>query len=176
MITAHILNIVLWFVWHVSGQYWPFAFISNKWSTRRVSVAAKACSRRPCHGQTSKFVGRQRAYASIEQTSGEFGRSARACCRHGRCHCRARAERASEARRAPAAARVHGPLSPYDIQRRTTYSMWVTPRDKEQRPVRSSRTESYNTLQTYVYDSHACTGTTSLNSPSLSQPQLFRAF
>jgi len=30
MITAHILNIALWFVLHVSGQYWPFAFISNK--------------------------------------------------------------------------------------------------------------------------------------------------
>ena len=26
----HILNIVLWFVMHVSGQYWPFAFISIK--------------------------------------------------------------------------------------------------------------------------------------------------
>jgi len=30
MFTAHILNIVLWFVLHVSGQYWPFASISNK--------------------------------------------------------------------------------------------------------------------------------------------------
>jgi len=32
MFTARILNkqSVLWFVLHVSGQYWPFAFISNK--------------------------------------------------------------------------------------------------------------------------------------------------
>jgi len=30
MFTARILNIVLWLVLHVSGQYWPFYFISNK--------------------------------------------------------------------------------------------------------------------------------------------------
>jgi len=31
MFTACISNIVLWFVLQVSGQYWPFAFTSNKY-------------------------------------------------------------------------------------------------------------------------------------------------
>ena len=30
MLTSCISNIVSWFVLHVRGQYWPFAFILNK--------------------------------------------------------------------------------------------------------------------------------------------------
>ena len=36
MFTACISNIVLWFVLHVSGQYWPFAFTSNKTAELRI--------------------------------------------------------------------------------------------------------------------------------------------